>query len=291
VPLQKLDIIDRITPYRTYAIAVKIPNDKLSASGSGKPAMWWDIADPYHYVRSTQHKDSNYKLLIVGGEDEKVGQHNDMDERYANLEKWTRERWAGALEVEYRWSGQVTDTVDGLAYIGKNPLTKNVYIHTGDNGDGLTYAAIGGIIIRDLILGRHNDWAETFAPGRQFSTSHISRAIKTLPSYISENLHDQAYFAKWVTTCTKTMTDIEDLVPGEGEVVRDGVHPVAVYKDPQGSLHKMTAVCPHLKGIVAWNKDEKTFDCPIHGSRFTCKGEVINGPAKGNLKNSSDVVV
>lgn len=86
------------------------------------------------------------------------------------------------------------------------------------------------------------------------------------------------------------MSDIEDLVPGEGDVVRDGVHPTAVYKDPQGKIHKMTAVCPHMKGIVAWNKDEKTFDCPIHGSRFTCKGDVINGPAKGNLTSHVDIV-
>lgn len=115
---------------------------------------------------------------------------------------------------------------------------------------------------------------------------------------IKENLSDQLYYAKWVTACTKTMKDIEDLVPDSGEVVRDGLSPVAVYKDPQGSIHKMTAVCPyvihpsydealifsHLKGIVAWNGDEKSFDCPVHGSRFTCKGQVINGPAKGPLE-------
>lgn len=120
------------------------------------------------------------------------------------------------------------------------------------------------------------------------------------------------------------MTDIEDLVPGTGDVVRDGTSPVAVYKDESGELHKMTAICPcvlflfvphglnwdwdcagtgtgqdvarakadrdsrHLKGIVAWNNDEKSFDCPIHGSRFTCKGEVVNGPARGNLVSQKD---
>lgn len=288
VPLQKLEIIDRLEPFRTYCIALKIANDKLSTSG--KPALWWDLADPYHYVRSTEHHEPGYSLLIVGGEDAKVGQHNDMDQRYERLEKWTRERWVGAGPVEYKWSGQVWDTLDGLGITGKNPGTKNVYIHTGDNGDGLTYAAIGGIVITDLILGRHNPWASTYDPGRQFSMTHLKRALKSLPSYITENLHDQMYYAKWVTRCRKTMSDIEDLVPGEGDVVRDGVHPTAVYKDPQGKIHKMTAVCPHMKGIVAWNSDEKTFDCPIHGSRFTCKGDVINGPAKGNLSNHLDIV-
>lgn len=81
-------------------------------------------------MRSTEHREKGYSLLIVGGEDAKVGQHNDMDQRYERLEKWTRERWTGAEQVEYKWSGQVWDTLDGLALIGKNPGTKNVYVHS-----------------------------------------------------------------------------------------------------------------------------------------------------------------
>jgi hypothetical protein len=114
----------------------------------------------------------------------------------------------------------------------------------GDNGDGLTYAAIGGLVIRDLILGHSNPWAATFSPSRQHSASHLQRALKVLPDYVTENVHDQLYYAKWVTRCTRTLTDIEDLVPGDGDVVRDGINPVAVYKDEQGQVHKMTAVCP-----------------------------------------------
>ncbi|WVR07872.1 hypothetical protein IAU60_004915 [Kwoniella sp. DSM 27419] len=237
VPLQK--------PYRTYAVALKIPTSAVSSSGEN--ALWWDLADPYHYIRVTPHKQEGYSLLVVGGEDEKVGQHDDYDERYQRLEQWTRERWAEAGEVEYKWSA-------------------------GDNGDGLTYAAIGGMIISDLILGKENPLAHTFSPSRQHSGSHIKQMLKTIPSMIKDNLSDQIYYTKWATTCTKTITDIEDLVPGEGDVVREGLSPIAVYKDEGG------------QGIVAWNKDEKSFDCPIHGSRFTCKGQVINGPAKAPLQ-------
>lgn len=115
----------------------------------------------------------------------------------------------------------------------------------GDNGDGLTYAAIGGILISSLITGdTEHKWAHLFSPSRQHSPSHIGRAIKALPEYLKENLSDQVYYAKWLTTCAKTITDIEDLVPGKGDVVREGIHPVAVYKDEQGVVHKMTAVCP-----------------------------------------------
>jgi len=108
----------------------------------------------------------------------------------------------------------------------------------------LTYAAIGGVVISDLILGRENKWAHLFSPSRQHSPSHLSQALKTLPSLIKENISDQLYYAKWATTCTKTITDIEDLVPGQGDVVRDGLQPVAVYKDDGGEIHKMTAICP-----------------------------------------------
>lgn len=114
----------------------------------------------------------------------------------------------------------------------------------GDNGDGLTYAAIGGMLISSLINGREHEWAHTFSPSRQHSTSHIKTALKTIPSMIKENLSDQIYYTKWAVACTKTMKDIEDLVPDSGDVVRDGLSAVAVYKDPQGSIHKMTAVCP-----------------------------------------------
>ncbi|WWC97684.1 hypothetical protein V866_004568 [Kwoniella sp. B9012] len=282
VPLQKLVMIERVEAFRTYAVALKIPTS--SVSSNGEEALWWDLADPYHYVRVTPHKQEGYSLLVVGGEDEKVGQHDDYEERFQRLESWARERWTAAGEVEYKWSGQVLDSSDGIAYIGRNPGTNNVYVHTGDNGDGLTYAAIGGLLITDLILGKENPWAHTFSPSRQHSGSHLKQALKTLPDMVKENLSDQIYYTKWAVACTKTVKDIEDLVPGEGDVVREGLSPIAVYKDESGGIHKMTAVCPHLKGIVAWNTAEKSFDCPVHGSRFTCKGEVVNGPAKGPLQ-------
>jgi Rieske Fe-S protein len=57
-----------------------------------------------------------------------------------------------------------------------------------------------------------------------------------------------------------------------------------VYRDQHNNPHIFSAVCPHLDGIVQWNADEKTFDCPMHGSRFTNDGKVINGPALSDLK-------
>lgn len=115
----------------------------------------------------------------------------------------------------------------------------------GDNGDGLTYAAVGGLILSSLLTGKDHPWATTFSPSREIShKSGLLSSVKVLPDLIKENLSDQVYFAKWLSTCTKTMADIEDLVPGQGEVVRDGLKPVAVYKEEGGGLRKMTAICP-----------------------------------------------
>jgi len=281
VPLQKLVMIERCEAYRTYAIALSIPSSSVSTKD--KSALYWDTADPYHYIRITPSEKEGYSLLVVGGEDDKVGQHDDYEEKYKKLEEWTRERWTSAEELVYKWSGQVIESADGILYSGRNPGENNVYVHTGDNGAGLTYAAIGGQIISDLITGVDNPLADLYSPSRSHSPSHLGEVLSTIPHIIKENLSDQVYFAKWVSTCAKTVKDIEDLVPGEGIVCRDGLSPIAAYKDQEGNVHKMTAICPHLKAIVGWNSSEKSWDCPVHGSRFTCRGAVVNGPAKIGL--------
>lgn len=62
--------------------------------------------------------------------------------------------------------------------------------------------------------------------------------------------------------------------------------PVAVYKDENGKVSQFSALCPHLKGVVCWNAVEKSFDCPVHGSRFSKEGICVTGPAKANLSPS-----
>lgn len=105
-------MIDRLEPFRTYAVALKIATKDISTQDE-QGALWWDLADPYHYIRVTPHKQEGYSLLVVGGEDEKVAQHDDYEQRYERLESWTRERWPASGPVEYKWSGQVWDSSDG----------------------------------------------------------------------------------------------------------------------------------------------------------------------------------
>jgi Rieske Fe-S protein len=76
----------------------------------------------------------------------------------------------------------------------------------------------------------------------------------------------------------------QEIANGSGAILRDGLSKIACYRDDGGCLHKLSAMCPHLGGIVRWNDAEKTWDCPAHGSRFTALGEVVNGPANSGLK-------
>jgi glycine/D-amino acid oxidase-like deaminating enzyme len=149
--------------YRSYVIGLRVP--PLSVT----KALFWDTADPYHYVRLQPRLgegSSPYDVLIVGGEDHKTGQPAP-DCQFEKLENWTRQRFPVAQAVEYRWSGQIMEPVDGVAFIGRNPLeAKNIYICTGDSGQGMTHGTIASVLITDLIMGRQNSWAKLYDPSR-----------------------------------------------------------------------------------------------------------------------------
>jgi glycine/D-amino acid oxidase-like deaminating enzyme/nitrite reductase/ring-hydroxylating ferredoxin subunit len=259
-------------PYRTYVIGARVPK------GSVPMILLWDTPDPYHYVRIQELDDAD--VLIVGGEDHKTGQEDDMDERYRCLEEWSRERFPSIESVEFRWSGQVMEPVDGLAYIGRNPLDgENVLIATGDSGNGMTHGTIAGMLLTDLIAGRDNPWAELYDPSR--------KTLGSVVEFAKENLNVAAQYRDLATP--GDADSAADIKPGEGAVIRRGLTKVAAYRDEAGALHERSAVCTHLGCVVRWNSGEKTWDCPCHGSRFDCQdGHVVNGPAIKGLAEASE---
>ncbi|MGB9178366.1 MAG: FAD-dependent oxidoreductase [Pyrinomonadaceae bacterium] len=257
--------------YSTYVIGARVPR------GSVNKALFWDTPDPYHYVR-IQGLDEKSDVLIVGGEDHKTGQADDAEKRYAALESWTKERFPVIEGIEFHWSGEVMEPVDGLAFIGRNPLDEpNVFIATGDSGNGMTHGTIAGILITDLIMGRENEWATLYEPTR--------KTLRALPEFARENINVAEQFTDWVTPGEVDSAD--EIAPGDGAIVRRGLTKVAVYKDESGTAHERYAVCRHLGCIVAWNSLEKTWDCPCHGSRYDATGKVIMGPANSDLERSS----
>jgi glycine/D-amino acid oxidase-like deaminating enzyme/nitrite reductase/ring-hydroxylating ferredoxin subunit len=251
--------------YRTFVVGLRVPK------GSVTKALYWDTPDPYHYLRLQNLGED--EMLIVGGEDHKTGQSDDAEERFERLEAWTRERFPTVKEVEYRWSGQIMEPVDGLAFIGQNPGDKNIFVVTGDSGNGMTHGTIAGILLTDLIQGRQNEWTALYEPSR------IS--LKATPEFAKENLNVVAQFRDYVTG--GDVDEVGEIASGAGAIIREGLKKIAVYRDSNGEVHKYSAVCPHLGCIVEWNSTEMTWDCPCHGSRFDPQGKVLNGPAISGL--------
>lgn len=166
-------IYDKQIAYRTYVVAAEVKKNSIPL------ALYWDTGNqklkdhvkPYHYVRVQQTENEKNDLLIVGGEDHKTGSTNDKNDfvtKFEKLETWMRKIFSVKGSVVYSWSGQVLEPLDGLAFIGPNPGNeKNVYIATGDSGNGMTHGTIAGIILHDLILGKNNEWAELYNPNRK----------------------------------------------------------------------------------------------------------------------------
>ncbi|QCR21741.1 FAD-dependent oxidoreductase [Pontibacter sp. SGAir0037] len=260
-------------PYRTYVVGAMVAKDAVP------DALYWDMAEPYHYVRLLKGKaldeGAASDLLIVGGGDHKTGQAENYESSFRDLERWMRLKFPEAGEVIYRWSGQVYEPVDLLGYIGRNPGdTDNVYIITGDSGHGMTHSTIGGMLITDLIMGRENPWATLYDPGRS--------PMKAAGEYIKENLNVAAQFKDFVTP--GEVKDPQEVLPGTGRIMRKGLSKVAVYCDQDGVRHTCSAVCTHMGCIVSWNDVESSWDCPCHGSRFDPFGRVITGPATKDLE-------
>jgi glycine/D-amino acid oxidase-like deaminating enzyme/nitrite reductase/ring-hydroxylating ferredoxin subunit len=265
-------------PYRTYVIGARVP------TGSVPTILLWDTPNPYHYVRLQSIAgvagSIGHDVLIVGGEDHKTAQAEDFQQRYRRLEEWTRERFPMVEEVEFRWSGQVMEPVDGLAFIGRNPLdAENVFIATGDSGNGMTHGTIAGVLLTDLILGRTNSWAELYDPSRKTVSSGVE--------FLKENVNVASQYADYVTG--GDIGSVAELAPGTGAIIRKGLKKIAAYRDESGGLHEFSAVCTHLACIVDWNDLEKSWDCPCHGSRFDpIDGHVLNGPANTPLPKPSE---
>ena len=261
-------INDRVTihtkqaPYMTYVIAARVPEESVPQ------VLAWDTGDPYHYIRR------HGELLIVGGEDHKTGQAHDTPQRYERLERWARQRFPEMGPLEYRWNGQVMETQDYLAFIGRNPMDhENVYVVTGDSGMGITHGTIAGMLISDLILGRSNPWEKLYDPARV--------RVGAAGDFLRENSNVALQYTEWLTG--GDVSSAEQVRPGSGAIVRKGLEKIAVYRDPQGALHERVATCPHLGCIVQWNAAATSWDCPCHGSRFDAYGKVINGPANRDL--------
>jgi Rieske Fe-S protein len=154
-------------------------------------------------------------------------------------------------------------------------------VHTGDSGQGLTHGVVGGILLSNLILGHTAAWAEFYDPGRV-----VLRAARNL---VAENVTALKNLAEYVAPGELTSSD--EVKPGQGAILRDGLTKIAVYRDESGALYRQSAACTHACCHVQWNSLERCWDCPCHGSHFAADGTALNAPAVQALSSvpSGDV--
>lgn len=267
-PLNRLFLQTKIAAYRSYVCAFP---GVASADG-----LFWDTDDPYHYLSSYDVDGTTY--LLVGGEDHKTGASVPTDERLDALAAWAKERFAVGAP-SHRWSAQVEEPVDGLPFIGKNSMSDRVYVATGFGGNGTTFGVVAAMIVRDLVHGRPSPWADLYDATRV-------KPLASAATYASENIDYPIHLVSDRLT-PPDAARLSEIRPGEGKTVRVRGERLAVYRDPQGSLHAVSSVCTHLGCVVKWNAAEKTWDCPCHGSRFGVDGAVLDGPAARALARRS----
>ena len=262
----------RQNAYRSYVVALRVPKDAIPR------LLLWDTDEPYYYVRlSAAEPGAAHELLIVGGRDHKGAQEADPLRRYADIEAWVRQRFPIAGPVDYRWSGEIMQPPDGLAMLGRHQPEKNVFVITGDSGNGMTYCTAGAILVTDLIVGRKNAWTELYAPGR--------KAFHGIGDFITEDAANLAQYCDWLRG--GDVDTAAEIPPGEGALLRDGGRLLAVYRSLDGGLQAVSAACTHLGCAVHWNKGDNSWDCPCHGSRFAADGAVLHGPARRPLSPAS----
>ncbi|KAM3418508.1 hypothetical protein BST61_g4487 [Cercospora zeina] len=283
VPLQKLSVIAEMEYMRTYTVAIKVPK------GYVEDVLLYDLAEAYKYIRLTE-ADAENDYIVIGGCDHKVGQE-DPTGRFQELETWVRERFTKAGSVDYAWSGQVFEPADYMAFIGLDPGTQHTWIITGDSGNGLTHGVIAGEILASELEGKTHPWTFLYKPTR------VTSLLKSATKILSHDLQINSQYARHLVS---DIEDIASLSPGTGGVLNSKTKtPVAVYKEDDSDnnnnnnnnnakIHKFSALCPHMQGVVCWNPTEKSWDCPVHGSRFSKEGKNLMGPAKGNLAPVDD---
>jgi nitrite reductase/ring-hydroxylating ferredoxin subunit len=236
--------------------------------------MYLSVDAPTRSLRTARRDGA--ELLLVGGNGHDVGREPSPKSRVTELISWTERYFPGA-ELTHSWSAQDYVSHNAAPFVGKLPRgAGHVFVATGYGKWGMTNGVAAGLRLAADILGGHMEWADT-----------LTKRI-TYPHGVLQGLQANAEVAVelvrgWAGSEVHRMSDAsEHPTEGSGVVRGVGLQPVGVCT-VDGATHKVSAVCTHLKGIVSWNDAERSWDCPLHGSRFAADGAVLEGPATAGL--------
>lgn len=216
--------------------------------------------------------------LLVGFGSHPTGEEAGLP--HIPLAQATVTQWYPGCTVSAAWGNQDLATPDGLPYVGLYPaamprLAPKVLLAAGFNGWGMVGSMVAAGALSRLLTEQPRPEDAILSPRRPRSAAYAAVWLK-------ENGRVLASLAGgWLTVPPRA---VHLLPPGEGGLFRINGHRVGVYKDETGQLHTVRPVCPHLGCMLRWNREEKSWDCPCHGSRFDVHGRVLNTPAPKDLK-------
>lgn len=258
----------KLSPTRSYALTYRVPG----APESIPSGMYISADSPTRTVRTVPLGDE--ELLLVGGNDHVVGRSRSPQAAVDDLETWTQ-RWFPGAERTHAWSAQDYRSVNLIPFVGTLPRGGgNIFLATGYNKWGMSNAVAAALAISAEILGGDVPWARTL--GRRLTTpSDVLTALK---------VNAEVGFNAPKGWLKAELTELPERAPDEGEGVvgREHGRPVAV-STVDGTTCKVSAVCTHLGGVLRWNDAERSWDCPLHGSRFDADGSLLEGPAVRDL--------
>ena len=262
----------RLEPSRSFVTAYDVPEDRIPRG------MHVSIDSPDRSLRTARGAEGE-TLVLVGGGAHTTGRGGDTVRTLAELDAWAQEKLGAGPRVSW-WAAQDYQRHASLPYAG--PLAGGhvrIYTATGSDKWGMTNAVDESIAIVSQMLGGRLDWAKTMR--------HAGPGVAGVADAVRVNAGVAAHVAGDWTRAVLSGSGAVDLAEGEGRVVREGAHPVAVSR-VDGKVCRISAVCTHLGGIVNWNPAERSWDCPLHASRFSAEGEVLEGPAVRNLSRVDD---
>lgn len=260
----------RLSPYQTYAVALRIPK------GAVPEACYFDTAQPYGYTRIEERHD--HGVAIVGGRDHRTGKVAEGERPFEELADYFRRRFdVPGAEMTHRWSGQVLEPADGIAFIGRYPGWKpDRYVATGFSGNGITYGVMAGVVLKDLIRNREHPLAGVLDPGR----INLAASAEEVVKHNAEVSHDFIFGH----LSRGERTDIEQVPLEQGTILSLQGRKRAVYRDKDGAVTVLSPSCPHMGCTVSWNPVDAAWGCSCHGSRFSATGDVFTGPAVSGLR-------
>lgn len=258
-------LFTRLSPRRELVVAAPVPAE------TAPRGMYITPEQNTRSLRSAPYAHGQ-RLLIVTGEHFTPGTGGDVEERFRRLSEWAEGHFGG-LTFTHRWATQDNDPTDSVPLVGPlHPASRHVYVATGFGGWGLSGGIMAGQLLSTLVTGGKSPWSDLYDPRRVASvvregTEFLKHQAQVARHFVGDRLPSPSGPA------------VTDIAPGDGAVVHVNGQRSAVHRDDDGELHAVSARCTHLGCLVAFNRAERAWECPCHGSRFDPQGRVLQGPA------------